>query len=166
MRLPYQPGSYSHTQELRGLYSYTTMVRFAYVEYSFEPNTDFISTTSVMMLAFTFTAVNPVFLYTPIQLGGLGFTPEFIAAFTALAGAAQAAWLLLVFPRLHKRICTGGVLFYCACAWPVFFASSVVFNTMLRHDLKAAFWATAPLTLVLGSGVAMAFSAFFLKSFT
>lgn len=112
----------------------------------------------VMMLAFTFTAVNPVFMYTPIRLGGIGFTPELIAIFVALAGASQAVWLLLVFPRLHKRIGTQGVLYYCACAWPLFFGSSVVFNILLRHHLKAAFWATAPLTLVLGSGVAMAFS--------
>jgi hypothetical protein len=112
----------------------------------------------VMMLAFTFTAVNPVFMYTPVRLGGIGFGPELIAAFTALAGASQAIWLLLVFPLLHKRVGTGRVLFYCACAWPVFFASSVVFNTFLRHHLEPAFWATAPLTLVLGSGVAMAFS--------
>jgi hypothetical protein len=118
-----------------------------------------------MMLAFTYTAVNPVFLYTPVRLGGIGLTPELIAAFTALAGAAQAAWLLLVFPRLHKRVGTGGVLFYCACVWPVFFASSVVFNTLLRHNFKAAFWATAPPTLVLGSGVAMAFGGFTLAYF-
>lgn len=114
----------------------------------------------VMLLAFTYTAVNPVFAYTPIELGGLSFTPELIAAATALAGASQATWLLLIFPRLHKRVGTGRVLFYCACAWPIFFASSVVFNTLLRHGLRAAFWATAPPTLVLGSGVAMAFSMF------
>jgi Na+/melibiose symporter-like transporter len=115
----------------------------------------------VMMLAFAFTAVNPVFLYTPISMGGVGFTPELIAAFTALAGASQAIWLLVVFPRLHKRVGTGKVLFYCACVWPAFFAGSVLFNTFLRFNLKAAFWAVAPLTLVLGSGVAMAFSTFF-----
>jgi hypothetical protein len=117
----------------------------------------------VMMLAFTYTAVNLVFLYTPIHLGGLGFTPELIAASTALAGASQAIWILLVFPRLHKRVGTGKVLFYCACAWPLFFASNVAFNTLLRHRLVPVFWATAPLTLVLGSGVAMAFSTFSLN---
>jgi hypothetical protein len=119
----------------------------------------------VMMLAFTFTAVNPVFLYTPVRLGGIGFTPELIAIFVALAGASQAVWLLLVFPRLHKRIGAQGVLYYCACVWPLFFGSSVVFNILLRHHLKAAFWATAPLTLVLGSGVAMAFSMFSPEAF-
>jgi hypothetical protein len=115
----------------------------------------------IMLLAYTYTAVNPVFMYTRIHLGGLSFTPQLIAAFTALAGASQAIWLLLVFPRLHKRVGTGRILFYCACAWPVFFASSVVFNVLLRHRFVAAFWATAPLTLVLGSGVAMAFSKSF-----
>jgi hypothetical protein len=112
----------------------------------------------VMLLAYTYTAVNPVFMYTPIDLGGLSLTAQLIAAFTALAGASQAIWLLVVFPRLHKRVGTGRILFYCACAWPLFFASSVAFNALLRHHLVAAFWATAPLTLVLGSGVAMAFS--------
>jgi hypothetical protein len=114
------------------------------------------------MLAYTFTAVNPLFMYTPVPLGGLSFSPELIAAFTALAGASQAAWLLLVFPRLHKRLGTGWILFYCACAWPIFFALNVAFNFFLRYHLKKIFWSTAPLTLALGSGVAMAFSNFIL----
>jgi hypothetical protein len=117
----------------------------------------------VMMLAFTFTAVNPVYMYTPIRLGGIGFSPELIAAFTALAGASQAAWLLIVFPRLHKRAGTGRILFYCGCAWPIFFAINVAFNFLLRYNQKAVFWATAPPTLMLGSGVAMAFSKFHLS---
>jgi hypothetical protein len=118
----------------------------------------------VMMLAFTFTAVNPVFMYTPIRLGGIGFTPELIAAFTALAGASQAAWLLIAFPRLHKRAGTGRILFYCGCAWPIFFAINVAFNFLLRYNQKTVFWATAPPTLIIGSGVAMAFSKFKLIS--
>jgi hypothetical protein len=113
----------------------------------------------IILLAFTFTAVCPVYYYTPVELGGLGFSPEGIAVGTALAGLSQAIWLILVFPRLHKRIGTGRVLFYCACAWPIFFASAVLFNIMLRHYLITAFWATGPLTLVVGSGAAMAFTA-------
>ncbi|KAF2826142.1 MFS general substrate transporter [Ophiobolus disseminans] len=113
----------------------------------------------VMCLAFTFTAVNPVYMYTPIELGGIGFSPELIAAFTALSGFSQAIWLLLVFPRLHKRVGTGQVLRYCAYVWPVFFASTVGFNALLRHDIKTAFWSTAPPIMVIGSGVCMAFTA-------
>ncbi|KAH7392953.1 major facilitator superfamily domain-containing protein [Pyrenochaeta sp. MPI-SDFR-AT-0127] len=113
----------------------------------------------VMLLAFTFTAVNPVFLYTPIRLGGIGFSPELIAAFTALAGASQAAWLLLVFPPVHKRVGTGRILWICAFVWPVFFAVNPLYNLLLWNGKKIFFWATAPPILVLGSGVAMAFTA-------
>lgn len=103
-------------------------------------------------------------MYTPVALGGFGFSPEFIAIFTAIAGAAQAAWLLLVFPPLHGRVGTGKILWFCACAWPVFFALSPVFNFMRFHGQDRLFWATAPPALVLGSGVAMAFSELFLSS--
>lgn len=110
-------------------------------------------------LAFTFTAVNPVNLYTPIALGGVGLSPELIAAVIGFSGLSQAAWLLLVFPALHKRIGTGQVLRLTAYVWPVFFAINPCFNLLLRHGEKVAFWVIAPPTLALGSGVAMAFTA-------
>ncbi|KZM21345.1 uncharacterized protein EKO05_0008868 [Ascochyta rabiei] len=113
----------------------------------------------VMLLAFTFTAVNPVFLYTPIRLGGIGFPPELIAATIGLSGASQAVWLLLIFPSLHKRVGTGQILRFCARAWPIFFAIHPCFNLLLRHGQKTAFWTLAPPALALGSGVAMAFTA-------
>ncbi|KAF2627019.1 MFS general substrate transporter [Macroventuria anomochaeta] len=113
----------------------------------------------IALLAFTFTAVNPVFLYTPISLGGLGFPPELIAAVIGFSGLSQAAWLLLVFPALHKRIGTGQILRLAVWAWPIFFAINPWFNFLLRHDQKIAFWTTAPPTLALGSGIAMAFTA-------
>ncbi|KAF1844816.1 MFS general substrate transporter [Cucurbitaria berberidis CBS 394.84] len=112
----------------------------------------------VMLLAFTFTAVYPVFQYTPVRLGGLGFTPELIAACTGLTGASQAIWLLFIFPVLHRRVGTGRLLWWCACVWPVFFALNPMFSVMLSHGKKALFWSTGPPTLVLGSGVAMAFT--------
>lgn len=112
----------------------------------------------VMLLAYTFTAVFPVAQYTPVELGGLGFTPGLIGACTALNGASQAAWLLLVFPNLHKRLGTGRVLFWCAIVWPVLFAVAPVENLVLRYGQTALFWATGPLILSLGAGVAMAFS--------
>ncbi|KAF3041596.1 hypothetical protein E8E12_009393 [Didymella heteroderae] len=113
----------------------------------------------VGILAFTFTAVNPVNLYTPVYLGGIGFSPELIGAVIGFSGLSQAAWLLLVFPALHKRIGTGQVLRLTAWAWPVFFAVNPLFNLLLRHGQKIAFWVIAPPTLALGSGVAMAFTA-------
>ncbi|KAJ8113661.1 hypothetical protein OPT61_g4258 [Boeremia exigua] len=113
----------------------------------------------VGVLAFTFTAVNPVFLYTPVRLGGLGFPPELIAAVIGFSGASQAAWLLLVFPALHKRIGTGQILRLAAWTWPFFFAIHPFLNILLRHNQEAAFWAIGPAALAIGSGVAMAFTA-------
>ncbi|ORY10531.1 major facilitator superfamily domain-containing protein [Clohesyomyces aquaticus] len=115
--------------------------------------------TYVLLLAFAFTAVQPVFLYEPIRYGGVGFSPALIAAAFALGGMSQALWLLLVFPPLQERIGTGGVLRLCATVWPFFFLTSPVCNFLLRHDLNAAFWSIGPLASAVGSGVAMAFTA-------
>lgn len=112
----------------------------------------------VLFLAYTFTAVYPVWLYTPVELGGLSFSPAFIAGALAAGGGAQALWLLLVFPPLHKRVGTGGVLRLCAWAWPIFFAVNPVDNVLLRYGLKIPFWIVFPLNTVGGCGVAMAFS--------
>ncbi|KAF2471162.1 MFS general substrate transporter [Lindgomyces ingoldianus] len=113
----------------------------------------------ILLLAFAFTAGDPVFLYTPIDMGGIGFPASLIAAALALGGFSQAFWLLFVFPPLHKRIGTGGIFRLCAACWPFFFAVSPICNVFLRHNLKALFWAVGPLVTAVGSGVAMAFTA-------
>lgn len=113
----------------------------------------------IAFMAFSFTAVNSVFLYTPVELGGLGFQPELIAATIGLAGASQAVWLLLGFPALHKRVGTGQVLRYAAYSWPIYFAMHSGFNFLLRYGLEIPFWVLAPPALMIFSGVAMAFGA-------
>ena len=114
----------------------------------------------VMLLASTFTAVFPVYQYTPVDLGGLGFSSAIIAACTGIAGGSQAIWLLLIFPMLHRRVGTGRILWWCAFAWPIFFAIGPLYHYLLWYGKNTLFWSTGPPTLVLGSGVAMAFSKF------
>ncbi|KAK3700392.1 hypothetical protein LTR37_016003 [Vermiconidia calcicola] len=111
-----------------------------------------------MLLALAYTAVSPVFMYTSVKNGGFGFSDQRIALFIALAGAAQALWMLLVFPPLQKRLGTGTVLRACAILWPFFMAMYPVLNEFLRNDWNLAFWIIAPTGLVIGSGVAMAFA--------
>ncbi|CBX96864.1 hypothetical protein IAQ61_008186 [Plenodomus lingam] len=112
----------------------------------------------VMLLAYTLTAVFPVFQYTPIEMGGLGFSPEIIAACTAVNGASQAIWILIAFPKLHRRFGTGRVLLFCSIVWPIFFALCPTYHFLLAYGFKTLFWSTGPLILSLGSGVAMAFT--------
>ncbi|KAF2399376.1 MFS general substrate transporter [Trichodelitschia bisporula] len=113
----------------------------------------------IALLAFGFTAVAPLFLFTSPPLGGLGFPPRLISAFLAGCGASQAAWLLLGFPPLHARLGTGGVLRACIFALPLFYAAHPLLALLRRSGAEAAFWGLAGPALVLGSGVAMQFTA-------
>lgn len=81
--------------------------------------------------------------------------------FIGLGGLSQAVWLLLIFPLLQRRIGTGGVLRICASVWPIFFFLAAFGNYLLRVKMDAVFWVYAPTLLIIGSGVAMAFSTFF-----
>ncbi|QGA14313.1 hypothetical protein EYB26_001966 [Talaromyces marneffei] len=103
--------------------------------------------TFTMLLALSYTA------------RGYGFSELQISIFIGVGGLAQAIWLLFIFPRLQQRTGTGGILRLCASVWPFWFAATPVGNYLLRLKLDTAFWAFAPLLLVVGSSVAMAFTA-------
>ncbi|TGO45075.1 hypothetical protein BOTNAR_0703g00040 [Botryotinia narcissicola] len=88
----------------------------------------------------------PVFWFTPVSLGGLGFSPFRISLFIAFAGFSQAFWMIVVFPPLHKRIGTVGVLRACAFFWPFLFAFCPFANFLLRMGWETAFWVVYPVT--------------------
>lgn len=111
-----------------------------------------------MLLALAYTAVSPVFLFTSIELGGFGFKPQWIAGFLTIAGGSQALWMLLGFPALQRRFSTGGVLRFCARFWPFMMASFPLLNELLRHGWTTPFWILGTASLVIGSGVSMAFA--------
>ncbi|UKZ77096.1 hypothetical protein TrVFT333_004814 [Trichoderma virens FT-333] len=118
--------------------------------------------THTMFLAFAFTAVLPVLLYTPINLGGVDFSSFRISLWMAIQGASQALWLVIVFPFLQRRIGTKGSMAACVAAYPFFFFGYVIMNFLLRADTEsstAAFWVVAPIVAFVGPGVSMAFTA-------
>lgn len=113
----------------------------------------------VFLLAFAYTAIVPVFWYTPVPLGGFALTSLQMSLLMGLNGVAQAIWILLVFPPLQHRIGTTGVLRVCAIAYPVFFIANPIFNAILRSGNDTLFWALAPATLAVGCGISMSFTA-------
>ena len=116
----------------------------------------------IMLLAFSYTAIVPVFYVTKVRLGGFGFTSLQISLMMGLTGLAQATWILLIFPPLHHRIGTNGVLKACAIAYPLLFAACPFLNLLLRLDTPATtttFWVVAPALLAVGCGVSMSFTA-------
>ncbi|KAI1505817.1 major facilitator superfamily transporter [Biscogniauxia marginata] len=116
----------------------------------------------VMLLAFAYTAIVPVFWFTRVSLGGLEFSPLQISLFMGLTGLSQAIWLLVFFPPLQHYIGTNGVMRACGNAYPFFMAVMPFLNLVLRQGTpgaRTAFWILVPLALVLGPGVSMAFTA-------
>ncbi|KAJ5482372.1 hypothetical protein N7475_001184 [Penicillium sp. IBT 31633x] len=116
----------------------------------------------IMVLAFAYTAIVPVFWFTPISLGGYDFTPLQISLMMGLNGAAQATWLLIVFPPLQQKIGSNGVIRLCALVYPFFFLACPLGNALLRLGTEGSiktFWIFAPVALAIGSGVSMSFTA-------
>ncbi|KAI1420048.1 major facilitator superfamily transporter [Xylaria sp. FL1777] len=115
----------------------------------------------VMLLAFAYTAVVPVYWATSVDLGGLGFSPLQISLFMALTGFSQAVWLLFFFPPLQHRLGTNGLMRLCGAAYPCFMGVMPLLNAVLRRHTKGgdtAFWILAPTLLSIGTGVSMAFT--------
>lgn len=115
----------------------------------------------VMLLAFAYTAIVPVFWATRVELGGLGFTPLQISLFMGLTGFSQAVWLLVFFPPLQHRLGTNGVMRLCGTAYPFFLGFMPLLNLVLRPHTEGGdtiFWIIAPTLLSLGPGVSMAFT--------
>lgn len=134
----------------------------------------------VMVLAYGYTAIVPVFWYTPVARGGYGFSPLQISLFMGLMGASQAAWLLLAFPPLQRRWGTNGVMRACSSAYPFFFLVFPLLGLLLRraenlsssdgddpaeqqqhrgHALRVTFYVLSTTLLALGVGVSMSFTA-------
>lgn len=103
-------------------------------------------------------SVNPVAQYTPVHLGGFGFSPKLISLALALAGASQALWMLLAFPYLQRKTSTGTVLRGCCVVWPFMMACYPILNELRRANALAAFWTLGAVCTFFGSGVAMSFA--------
>ncbi|KAJ7593059.1 MFS general substrate transporter [Mycena floridula] len=112
----------------------------------------------LMVLGFGYTAVAPIFWFTPIGLGGFGFTPLQISMLLAAGGLAQSIWLLVVFPPLQRRIGTKGLLRAVSMVYPTGFIVLPFLNFSLRHQWLTIFWCILPLFVVISSGCSMSFT--------
>lgn len=115
----------------------------------------------VLLLAFAFTALLPVVLFTPVNLGGIGFSSFLISLYMAAQGFSQALWLILIFPFLHRRIGTKRVLRLCGLGYPAFFIGYIIMNSCLRNGSEPArvwFWIIGGTICFIGPGVSMAYT--------
>lgn len=111
-------------------------------------------------LAYMYTALTPVFWFEPIKLGGYGFSPSQISYLLAVGGFGQAIWTLVVFPPLHARVGSRGVIRAAAFTWCLMFAIYPAINLALRHGIsKSLFWTIAVVCALMGSGISMSFTS-------
>jgi hypothetical protein len=126
------------------------------------PGVPFVLATTAwtMMLGFAFTAVIPIFWFTPRHLGGFGWLPCQISIFFALTGATQAVWLLIVFPRLQRRWGTNAIWRRAAFSYPVGYTSLILIALARRHGLvDAAFYPLCIVFTLAGGAMALPFTA-------
>lgn len=112
-----------------------------------------------MLLAFACTAILPVFLFTPVAIGGTGFSLSQISAVIAIQGAGQAFWLLVAFPIMQVRYGSKRLLKMCASAYQYYVAGIVFLNLLLRvgtDSARAWAWILGILVPVVGPGASMA----------
>ncbi|EJU03099.1 MFS general substrate transporter [Dacryopinax primogenitus] len=102
-----------------------------------------------------YTVVPPVFLYTRIELGGVGFNPGMISFWMVVTGLTQAAWMLIVFAPLQHRLGTGDLMRYCGWMRMFVLTRLVMLSVLLRHGNVAGFWALAAFCVVGTTAVTM-----------
>ncbi|KAH8806898.1 major facilitator superfamily domain-containing protein [Flagelloscypha sp. PMI_526] len=86
-------------------------------------------------LAVAFEVVFTLFCYTPIELGGLSFSPEKIAFTLSVSGVASTILQAFVMPILLRWYGPERVYWVCTCAWPFPFIIIPVLNAIARWEL-------------------------------
>ncbi|KAH7097167.1 MFS general substrate transporter [Auriculariales sp. MPI-PUGE-AT-0066] len=107
------------------------------------------------MLSSGLATVLPMYLFTPVHLGGLGLNLSQLSRTMAARGLAQVICILGVFPFIQKRLGTGSLLRYCATAWPVVLALVAGQNPLLRAARNPPLGFVLMLVAVIPSGISM-----------
>ncbi|WWD17739.1 hypothetical protein CI109_102180 [Kwoniella shandongensis] len=92
-------------------------------------------------------ALFPLYLFTPISLGGQGKAPPKIAQLQAAAGLAQGLWLLIVLPRLDRWLGTKKTFKLVSAGFPIVMVLPIIANALARQN------STVGAHLILGAYV-------------
>ena len=102
--------------------------------------------------------VEPVWCFTQLRLGGLGFTIRQISATLAAVAVMQGVVSLVLFPRLHKRVGTRGTMYLCTIAFLLSFSLPPLSAFFRAREMRLAFAITFFISLQAASFQSMVYS--------
>lgn len=110
------------------------------------------------LIDIAFRAVQPLFLSTPIALGGLGLSPSRIGNVLSVFGVLNGVFQVFFFARIHdrwgsKRVFVGGVFL----AIPTFLCFPLMTVLVQRLGLTPAVWFVVYLQVVLSIGISLSY---------
>jgi hypothetical protein len=74
-----------------------------------------------------------------------------------LTGLSQAAWALIAYPPLERRVGRVRLIRRCYYVWPSLFLLCPACNILLRFNHVISFWIVFPFGIVIGNNISMAF---------
>lgn len=124
------------------------------------------STICIVLLNWVFTATAtfctallfPLFLFTPVPLGGFSLGPSQIASFLAASALAQALWLLLIMPELDRILGTRILYRICTATGPIFSLFPPLANAFARVGSITTSWTVMWFWVVIGASLNITFS--------
>ncbi|KAG6829255.1 hypothetical protein H0H92_005135 [Tricholoma furcatifolium] len=110
------------------------------------------------MFEVAFRTIQPLFLSTPIALGGLGLAPSLIGKILCVYGVLNGIFQMLFFARIHDRIGTkmtfvAGIL----CAFPCFLAFPVISYLAKMQGLSISVWLLLVLQTTMSIGLNLSY---------
>ncbi|KAF5342128.1 hypothetical protein D9611_001435 [Ephemerocybe angulata] len=108
-------------------------------------------------------AIQPVFLSTPIELGGLGLPPPLIGNILSVFGILNGIFQVFFFAGIHdhfgsKKVFIGGI----ALAIPAFLCYPLISVLARAYGLSRAVWAVVLMQIVFSIGVSLSYGAIFI----
>jgi hypothetical protein len=115
---------------------------------------------SLSLVDIGYRAVQPLFMSTPIELGGLGLPPHEIGKFMSLYGVLNGTVQVFVFPRLQERWGSKNVFLFALTASIPMLVCFPLLNYMARSmGINTVVWTVILVQIVLSALMSMAFGS-------
>ncbi|KAF8896546.1 major facilitator superfamily multidrug-resistance, DHA1 sub-family [Infundibulicybe gibba] len=118
---------------------------------------------SLSLVDIAYRAIQPLFLSTPVELGGLGLPPSTIGNLMAIFGILNGVFQVFFFAKIHdrwgsKRVFTAGMV----SAIPLFILFPIISQLAKSQGLGAAVWALVVTQIIISIGTSLSYGAIFI----